>query len=153
MSQSRSIILGINDLPAEIEIGIQAEKDTLGGYLRVFGLIVVGLGIFVMLFGPDTVYYRLSEGISFSQRILLNPGPMISVGFLITCLGYGLEAHAKGRHALVVQEALAARIAITEEVIPTGFRLQIDPIGGKHFRVRLVEKSQAEIANAEHGIS
>ncbi|PKM29882.1 MAG: hypothetical protein CVV07_09345 [Gammaproteobacteria bacterium HGW-Gammaproteobacteria-11] len=153
MTAERTKPIGIDDLPAEIELDLPAKSIGFGWIVRAVGLVVTAVGVLTLLLGPETIYYNRDVGMTFVQMIQAFPGPIATVGFLLAGLGQAMESNASTSQALAIEDALLYKVVIPERRIPAGFRLQTDALGGNRFRISLVEKTEAEIAEEERSTS
>lgn len=145
MTVERTKPIGIDDLPADIELDLPAQSIGIGWIIRAVGLLVCGVGIFTLVAGPETISYNRNVGMTFLQMIQAFPGPIATVGFLLAGLGQTIESNTSASHELGIKDALMYKVIIPERRIPVGFRLQVDPLGGNQFRVHLVEKAGVDL--------
>lgn len=85
------------DLPLTISNVKAIKTATLQEYagyaLLGIGIVVLLAGILILLFGPRSLRVSLT-GPTFTEFILLNPGPIASIGFFLAFAGNQLLTHA-----------------------------------------------------------
>jgi hypothetical protein len=150
------ITLDLAQLPRELEVpGFaeeyeqhrQANEDSPFATLMQFvgyGLLIVG--VLTLIFGPDTVMVNRFTGPDFFQFVLLNPGPIVTLGFLLAsgaALLDGKKQQLLPETYLLSHYPFDARGELDE-----GLQLQVSYLGNSRFQLSAVPRS-AEAAAAQ----
>lgn len=78
--------LKISDLPYVVEKDLSYLKpNPLFNILLVLGIIMIAIGLFNIVFGPDELYISIS-GPTFGEFLQLYPGPIATAGFLLIAI-------------------------------------------------------------------
>ncbi len=95
------------DLPLTIKNVSAVKKATLQEYagyaLLGVGVVVLLTGILTLLFGPSSLRVSLA-GPTFTEFILLYPGPIASIGFFLVFAGSQVSSHACDRIQKYVEQ-------------------------------------------------
>ncbi|WP_203142210.1 hypothetical protein [Marinobacter mangrovi] len=121
-----------SDCPYEIDrvdvVKTYQSQKSASAVIAAIGYIVLAIGGLTLLLGPDSVRVSYS-GPTFSQFILLYPGPITSVGFLIVFISSHIgadgpskvENHIKEHYVLCDEDGNTATDAILAgEMRPDG---------------------------------
>lgn len=101
----RKVTTASKDLPGEIIIegfdevyfdSIKGEAEPFW-YLNIIGCAIIGTGIISMIFGPSSIMVNKSVGLSFLQFIQLYPGPIVTVGFILSTISAALNGSSNNR--------------------------------------------------------
>ena len=88
------------DLPITINNLNLIKKVTYqkyaGNTLLAIGILIIFVGILTLLFGPNSLRVSLS-GPTFTEFILLYPGPITSIGLFLIIAGSQITGHAPDR--------------------------------------------------------
>lgn len=78
-------------------------QEYVGYVLLAGGIVVLLTGILTLLFGPSSPRVSLT-GPTFTEFILLNPGPISSIGFFLILAVSQVSSHAYDRIQKYVEE-------------------------------------------------
>lgn len=139
----------IQDLPVEINLDIPEPSKALNTWSVILmclgGIIGVVGGLFIF-FGPETIYYNRTSGMTLLQFLQAYPGPMATVGFGILAMGNILAGQATKKVSEAVDQQLAEKLAIDDSAIPEGQVIALEPISETQFMVSL--KAVDAVSNA-----
>nr|WP_086937692.1 hypothetical protein [Thaumasiovibrio occultus] len=121
----------IHDLPCKIRVYLPEQNTALiriGMFFSIVGLCMLIVGCGFIVFGPDRIYYNYYEGLTFVQMLQAYPGPLATVGCLVTVLGSKLGGAEENKRQRALDDLVAKRIKIDDAEIPDGFTLSIVPL-------------------------
>ena len=115
-------------LPATITIEAPYEpEESPGAAIATIGAIILfAVGVLFIIFGPEKIYYNISEGLSFIQYFQAYPGPIATVGGLLVGLGSWLEKQPVTDFNERVDTAVQTQVNLDVIDIPEGQELTLD---------------------------
>ncbi|MGI3002781.1 hypothetical protein ACRTDJ_06800 [Shewanella algae] len=117
----------IHDLPSKVRVSIPEKEDTTAShFIAIIGYAILALGGLFIIFGPETIYYNRSEGMTFVQFLQAYPGPIATVGALIAALGSKMINSAESDFSQELSDAFNDAVQIDDEEIPDGYKLDVD---------------------------
>lgn len=143
----------LSEFPIEVELEkLNGPKEGLIGTLLtltfIAGLIITCVGVATLIFGPDRVMVNRVTGMTFSQFILLYPGPIATIGFLTLGLANMLSNHHTSQKEKRVWDSLLAQLNFSIEDIPEDKILDLKLVEYlEHkdlYHIDLVEREQIE---------
>jgi hypothetical protein len=150
------IILDLAQLPRELEVpGFVEEYERhrqanegspFATFMQLLGYGLLIVGVLTLIFGPDTVMVNRFSGPDFFQFVQLNPGPIITLGFLLAsgaALLDGKKQQLLPEAYLLTHYPFDARGELDEEL-----QLQVGYLGNSRFQLS-TEARSAEPATAQ----
>jgi len=135
--------ISFHDLPSRVRIA-QIKEAKSGGLIFFFiiGVLITLIGFVTLIFGPEHIYYNLSEGMNFLQFIQAYPGPITSIGAAIIGITNQMLGATTTRYHEQLNKAISDAVLIKDEDVPDGFQLNMmqDEHEKEVFFISLVEK-------------
>lgn len=108
------------------------EDSAFSTLLTFIGYGVLLVGILTLIFGPKSVMVNAFRGPDLFQMILLNPGPVASLGFLLVA---GARLLNGNKQQLTPEAYLLHSYSIEwQGELPSGQRLQVTYLGDNRFQ-------------------
>jgi hypothetical protein len=131
----------LQDLPAEIQLEIPESNNPLASLCNVVGFVLLIVGILLIFFGPEKIYYNMMEGMTFIQFFQAYPGPIATVGGGLLYIGSHLATTSVNKVNELFQRQIDARLDISDSDIPEGHSLAFTALGNNRFRVDSPERA------------
>lgn len=143
MSQTQ---YSIEELPVEIRISVGDPGGTtmLATAISAIGLVIAVVGGLFIMFGPDTIYYDVYEGMTFTQFLQAYPGPIATVGFVLVTIGSAIKNKTATDQVNAIQQQVFQQLAFSPADIPEGKRLSIAELGEGHYEVSLADEAPVQ---------
>ena len=138
--------IGINDLPAVIDLNLSEPNQIVFGVLAFIGLAVAVIAGGFIAFGPDRVYYSIADGMSFWQVWEAYPGPIASVGAALASMAIYWPKEQRNKNNRLARQQITSRLDIAAGDVPDGYTVLMENLGNYRFKISLAEAQQPAAA-------